>query len=564
MGISREKIIKIIKDGWPIWLILAAGFVVRWIGIYFDYPDTSTFIWDESYNLGYLIDVIEQKRIIVNPFSSPYPTFLPFLLVPTFIVRLLYLALQNGLNAINEIKDFLVAGGIGQIYIIIRWYSVIFGTAAIYVIYKIYRMIFANKLSALSASLVCVFSLLPVYLSHWGKTHIVMGFFVMLSLYLALKFEEEKKLKYYYLSVLSAAFAFSTHYIGVAAIIFPALAWWQNRRDVSLKTLVKSALAYLAIAVCFYGANFYGFLYMITDIFKSYYSQNGGAIVPTGRWERFYYMFRDSFNIEPVFMGLFFLMILAKFKALWQNRLIRYILAGLIFYYLLMTTIIVGAHLSRWLLVFVLLAAPLGAALLVEFFHEKKAKTAVILIILALLTIPNVIFTVHWLGIVNNYTSLKAGDWIINNLKREEIIYSFSEVFRLPFSYEAAVWNYDHNAKYKLQRKTKYIIDNPEKFKNLGYNLMYDNGGNRYNDLAGQKTKYVVITFSSTAEKNRPLDNLRKYHNLKLLKGFYFTDDQKILAEGIDNDYLNSPEKWTTLLKLKMGGPNVEIYEVIK
>jgi hypothetical protein len=560
----KGKIKNFIQD--KIWLIiiLLAGFLVRWYGIYFDYPDTSTFIWDESYNVAYLIDIITQKRIIVNPFSSPYPAFLPFLLAPTFILRILYLAWQNGLSTVDEIKDFLVGNGIGQIYIIIRWYSVFFGTATIYFIYKIFRLIFKNKYISLYASLIYAFSLLPVYLSHWGKIHMVMVAFVVLSLYFSLIFEKEKKHKYFYLCVLSAASAFSIHYIGISAIVFPALAWWQNREEISIKELVGLVLMYVVITVSCYGANFFGIRFMIQDVIKNYYSQNNGALIPTGQWERFYYVFRDSLNIEPVFVSLFFVMLIIRFKTWWQNKQIRYILAGLIFNYLLMITIMVGAHLSRWLLIFVSLAAPLGGAVLVEFLYEKKIHKFLISIILFFLVVPNLIFTLHWLGITNNYTSLKAGKWITENLDRKEIIYSFSEVFRLPFSYQAAVWNYDHNKKYRLQRKVKYIIDNEEKFKNSGYNLMYDYGNNRYDDLAGPETKYVIITFSSAEEQNRPLDNLKKFHDLKLLESFYFTEDKKILEQGIDNEYLNSPEKWTTLLKLKMSGPNVEIYEIIK
>ena len=93
---------------------------------------------------------------------------------------------------------------------------------------------------------------------------------------------------------------------------------------------------------------------------------------------------------------------------------------------------------------------------------------------------------------------------------------------------------------------------------------MYDNNSNRYEALAGAATKYIVITFSTPAERNQPLNNVKKYHELKFIKSFYITDDKTILEQGIDNEYLNSPETWTTLLKLKMGGPNVEIYEVIK
>lgn len=564
MNINKGKILYFVKEYWPIWLILIIGFIFRFKGIYFDYPDTTTFIWDESYNIAYLIDVIEQKRLIVNPASSIYPTFLPFLLAPTFCFRILYLAWQNGLHSAGEIKDFLIGGGIGQIYIIARWYSVFFGTATVYLVYKIYRVIFSNKLSAYYASLVYAVSLLPVFISHWGKHHAVLVFFILLSLYYSLRFEETKKTRNFYLSVLSAAFAVSTHYIGVAAVVFPALALWQNKKDISLKTFFQSAAIYSVIVACFYGANFYGFIHMIKEMISAYYIPNGGAIVPTGKLERFYYAFRDSFNIEPVFIGLFFLMLAIKFKVWWRNRLIRYLLAGMIFYYFLMITIIVGPHISRWLLVFISLAMPLAAAALVEFFYEKKINTYVASAILVSLIIPNIFFSWHWVNMVNNFTSLEASGWITENSTKEDVIYSFTENFRLPFSYEAAVWNYEHNAKYKLQRKTKYIVDHPEKFKNSGSNLMYDNGNNRYKDLAGNNTKYVIISFGDIAERDSMVDNLKKYHSLELLKSFYPTADQKILTDGLDNDYINSPEKITTLLKLEKTGPLFEIYKINK
>lgn len=564
MNINKEKIFYFVKEYWPIWLILIIGFTFRAIGVYFDYPDTTAFIWDESYNIAYLIDVLEQKRLIVDPASSIYPTFLPFLLAPTFCFRILYLAWQNSLHSVGEIKDFLIGNGLGQIYIIARWYSVFFGTATIYLIYKIFRIIFIKKLSAYYAGLAYAVSLLPVFISHWGKHHAVLVFFILLSLYFSLKFEETKKTKNFYLTVLSSALAFSVHYIGISAVIFPALAWWQNKKDISVKIFFQSSAIYGVIIICFYGANFFGFIHMIKEMINAYYIPNGGAIVPTGKLERFYYTFRDSFNIEPVFISLFFLMLIARFKAWRQDRLIRYVLFGMIFYYFLMITIIVGPHISRWLLVFISLAVPLVAAALVEFFYEKKVNTFIVSAILSLLIIPNMFFSWHWVNMVNNFTSLEASDWIIKNSKKEDIVYCFSESFRLPYSYEAAVWNYEHNAKHKLQRKVKYIIDHPEKFKGTGSNIMYDNNNHRYKDLAGESTKYVIISFGKVQERDLIVDNLKKYHSLELLEKFYPTTDQKVLAEGLDNDYINSPEKITTLLKLEKTGHFFEIYKINK
>ena len=66
--------------------------------------------------------------------------------------------------------------------------------------------------------------------------------------------------------------------------------------------------------------------------------------MPVGRYERFYYVFRDYFNIDPVFTVMFIVMMALSFKFLIKNRYARYILVGWLFNYLLLITIMAAPH----------------------------------------------------------------------------------------------------------------------------------------------------------------------------------------------------------------------------
>ena len=214
-------LIGLIKKNYIIIAILLVGFFIRWYGIYFDYPYGINFIGDELYNIVFIINKIQEKNLFAG--SSPYPTLLLFLYAPVLILRILYFALKEGIFSIDQLKGFLVSGGMGQVYILVRWCSVFFGTATIFLIYKIYKLIFKHKFSFYYASLVYAFSLIPVFLAHWGKVHSSMVFFLVLSLFFILKFERDKALKYFYWSLIFSACALSVHYIGISAVIFPFL-----------------------------------------------------------------------------------------------------------------------------------------------------------------------------------------------------------------------------------------------------------------------------------------------------------------------------------------------------
>ena len=87
---------------------------------------------------------------------------------------------------------------------------------------------------------------------------------------------------------------------------------------------------------------------------------------------------------------------------------------------------------------------------------------------------------------------------------------------------------------------------------------MYDRKSGRYEDLAGPNTKYILV--GSEAKTDTP--NVEKFHKIELVKAFKPSEDKEIEKNGLDTDYLNSPDNWKGILKLEKSGPFIYIYIV--
>lgn len=536
--------------------IILFGFSIRFYGIYFDYPSVN-FIWDEIYNISHLLEIMTYKTIFLQYFPSPYPFFLTFLYIPAVILKIIYVGIANHLTSLNEVKNHILINGIGQIHIIARWYSVFFGTAAIYLIYKIFGYVFKNKTSLHYATFAYSVSLIPVFLSHWGKVHSAMVFFLALSLYFAMKFEENKRLKFFYYSVASAAGALSIHYIGISAFIFPLYAIFANRKLFSSNVLVKAGAIYAAISLFFYSLNYGGFIYMLYDQMRYYGNTNYSSLMPVGRYERFYYVFRDYFNIDPVFTVMFAVMMALFFKFLIKDRYARYILAGWLFNYLLMITIMAAPNMPRWLLINATLSVPLSAGLFVEFLIKKKLNKIAISALMAILILPSLYVTANWLKLLNHNTYMEATNWLEQNIKNREIVYSFDPLMYAPPSYDSALWDKEMN--HVESKKINYILSQKEFFEHSGLNLMHDRKSKRYKELAGPNTRYIL----TGSEAKTTIPNIEKLHKLELIKAFKPSENKEIEEKGLDTDYLNSPDNWKGILKLEKSGPFIYIYKVL-
>ncbi|MCU0679503.1 MAG: glycosyltransferase family 39 protein, partial [Planctomycetes bacterium] len=451
--------------------------------------------------------------------------------------------------------------------------GVAFGTATVYFIYRSYRLIFEHKASAYFAAAAYAFSLVPVAMSHWGKAHNAMVLFLVLSLYFVLCFEKEKRLKHYYFSLAAAALSLSAHYIGVSAFIFPFCGLIFNFKLFNRRVLLNSVVISFLTVLIFYLVPFKGIWSMITNVTENYYANTGfTGLYPVGAIERFYYVFLDSFFVEPVFMALFGAVLLIFFRKIAAGSFTRYILWGLAFNYFLMITIIVGPELTRWLLVFMVLALPLGAATLAEWLARRQVRAAWLALIFCLLSAFPAYISVNWLMLLKHNTWAEAASWLAENLNGEEAAYSFTQELVAPLSYQAALYHRDVNG-VTSSDKINYILEKKSDCSVSGVNLYYDVGKNRFSDLGGPETKYVVFDYwtngndgqreylSTKASVDKELAEIEKFHKLSLAYRISPLKPGESSLDGM-SDYINNPLRWWVLKRLEKSGPIVEIYSV--
>jgi hypothetical protein len=552
--IYLHKIGNLIKEN--IWLLLILFFAaaIRIYGIYFDFPYGTNYVNDELDNMMQLFNVLEANGLSS---VSHYPGLLTMLYAPAVLIKSIYLILAHHLDNIAELKNFILINGLGYFYILTRWFSVFFGVASVYLIYKIFNLIGKNRFLAYLASLTAAVMVNSVFLSHWGKAHSAVVFFLLWSLFYALKFEINKKTSYLYSSSFLAACSLGVHYIGISAVVFPLLAVGYNYKGLGWKKIVNTGLIGFFSGAFFYALNFLGVISMFKYIYANNYSETSfSGLIKTSIGERLIYLFRDSFYLEPVLFCLAVIVLLFYAKNLWRNKLKSYFLSGIIFNYLVMIIIIVGPRITRFSLIFMFLAFPLSVFLASEFLLEKYNKKIAI-IAMAMLLLPSTIYSVKWDMVASKNTAIEASNWLLENVKKNDIIYSYFNILYLPLSYDAAVWNNQYNnISYK---KIDYIINHPNQFRNAGYYLLYDQNKDRFKDLAGDNTKYVVISYSYNQEKKDLLAKLEKYHKLLLANKFSpMYDESKEFSE----DVINNPEKWQNIFNYKMGGQYIEIYQV--
>ena len=140
----------------------------------------------------------------------------------------------------------------------------------------------------------------------------------------------------------------------------------------------------------------------------------------------------------------------------------------------------------------------------------------------------------------------------------ENNIYSFDYTLELPLSVSAAAWQTDENK--VNSAKNIYIMENSNKFSDYGYNLYYDFGNNRYRALAGEASKYVLISYKKDQDKNEIIKNLTQYHELDLVQAFQPTESRYLSINGV-GDVINNPTSFYDIIKLQKSGPFVEIYK---
>ena len=98
-------------------------------------------------------------------------------------------------------------------------------------------------------------------------------------------------------------------------------------------------------------------------------------------------------------------------------------------------------HMPRWLLISATLSVPLSAGLFAEFLINKKLNKLAIGVLMAIIILPSLYVTANWLKLLNHNTYMEAKDWLEQNLKNGEIVYSFDKLIYVAPSYDSALWD---------------------------------------------------------------------------------------------------------------------------
>lgn len=561
MKFIEEKfnyLVEIITKDKILLLVLFISFALRVWGIYFDYPSGINFIWDEVYNLMHIFDIVETKDIFVT--GSPYPTLLTILYVPVLILRVVYLSFINGIHSLSAFKELLISGGMGQLYIIVRWYSVFFGVASTFLVYKISECIFKNRESAVYSALAYSISLVPVFLAHWGKVHMPMAFFLLLSLYFILIFEKTKKISYFYFSAIAGALSVSSHSFGIITSLFGVIAFMQNRDFITSKIFIKATSLYIFLVSFFYLSNYRGMFQLWNDNRTSLVQNNYLGMSSVSFFERIIYIPRDAFLLDPILTSVSILVIVLSFRYLCRDKFFRYVLTGLLANFLLTITFVAWPKMTRWLLTFVTFTVILGPGLIYELLYRREYLKKYVNFIMILILLPSLLITVKWNSLLNSNTDILATRWLEKNTGAEEYIYTFEDVY-MPLSYKAAKWNKEFN---KMDTsKINYIINGCEKLEKCdgGYNLIYDRGSKRTELPKGLNFKYILSGIQSGMIDSR-VQMFLGTTSPKVAIKYYPTENLRLARTGLTNEYLNAPDNFIELMKLDMSGPFATIYEV--
>ncbi|MFA6503707.1 MAG: glycosyltransferase family 39 protein [Patescibacteria group bacterium] len=491
------------------WLIvlLFIGLSLRLWGIGIGLPGTAL-VGDETSSISYILRILATG----NPFIhtvNPYPIMMSLLAAPFVVLNLAYIWISNGLHGTGELQTYLVVHGVSMLQIWPRLIAAFFGTATIFVVFRILSRLFSRPAAYVGTTAVTI-SLLAVHLSHWGRSHAVMTFFIAASAYAAIRCAEDRSKKYYYATYILAACSLATHYLGATALIFPFLMIWFYKPN--QKEFWKAFGLASLIVIPAYLLNFSGTVLMVWGAFHNYYIPNDFAsLLPVGRYERFYYIFRDLFYLDPVGVvagGLGVAWVLYKRQF---SKPMLVMLMGLAYFYLIQITIVAAPRESRWLLPMDIMFITFGFAAVTQAIYEMRWKgRSVLLIITFMLLIPQSVVTLKWLSLHGDHTQLKVERWMSEH--KAERIYVNSKYINPTPTAEAAAWNAENSLRLKSSAKNSYVIEHPSLFAANG--LTYFVGDelsdeNRCSTFAALKINYIVADYTSRQEKADALDKIK-------------------------------------------------------
>jgi 4-amino-4-deoxy-L-arabinose transferase-like glycosyltransferase len=552
------KTFEIIKHNISIIVLLLVAFVLRLWGIGIGLP-TADLVGDETFSISYILRVFATG----NPFTqnvNPYPIMLTIMHTPLVIAHLAFLWVWNGFNSVAELQTYLLVHGVSGLLFWPRIVSVFAGTATIFLVYRTLGLVFSRR-AAFFGALAATVSILPVSISHWGRAHSVLAFFIVASAYYALLCETRNSIKYFYLSVVASAAAFSTHYLGVSALIFPFLALLHIKS--SWSQIARAVVLFLVIVVPAYAFNITGIIIMVRGTYQDYYLTNRFAgLSPIGPLERFYYVIRDLFDLDPVGVTVGSIGVLLLFIRKKITRPIVMLLIGMGFIYIVQIVVVAARHQTRWLLPFDLFLLGVGVAsfvdiVLLDYVKGTRWKTFVMIIVL----LPGFVITLKWLLLLGTHTQVQVEQWM--NEHRSESMFLYSEYVNPLPTVGAATWNAEHNQRLRNSAKNAYVVAHPERFLSVGISYYHATDmpeGDHCSIIHSVRARYIILSYTTTQEREQQTAHIKNCISGEPIVRYSPGSDE--LHRLPFENLVNSISSYRFILSSAAIGPWFEVYSV--
>lgn len=175
-----------------------------------------------------------------NPHAFNKPSLFYYLL---FFFYALFFVLGKFFGYFHSVAAFAAYyfNNLNPFYLIARVVVALFGAASVYIIYLIGKVAYSHK-TGIIASLFLSVCGVHVWYSRYAQVDIPQVFFVLLSVYFALRLNSADKLLNYALAGLFAGMAASTKYYGGLCIVVPVITHFLNRRGFDRKLFCLIAL----------------------------------------------------------------------------------------------------------------------------------------------------------------------------------------------------------------------------------------------------------------------------------------------------------------------------------
>ncbi|MEK7167616.1 MAG: glycosyltransferase family 39 protein [Patescibacteria group bacterium] len=513
--------LKFVKNYYPLLFILLLGLILRIWGISWDWPLSST-TGDEIKIISGSLNMINDASLFPRYVGGTYMPLMYYLHLPAIAVYAAFLFVSGHVHSINDIKNSVVMD-LGNWLMISRFISVFLGCLSIFLMYLVSQRIFNNKTVSYIAALLFAVSPLNVALGHFGKIWTPQVFFLILSLYLSLRFwqnsDRKPSFKMVFFTALFILFSFAVNLVG--ALAYPLLLLilfvyycecnWKrfftfliSRWSILLHLLlvVGVALVFLVAPDSFkvYGLVF-GIFFTVTS---------GASVQEQGpMWELPWWQKTGLvFDIFLQFETIIFLLLVPAFWLLYKKskKIFCFLFLSFLGFFILLCPPLVDTTRPRYLTLLIpLMILPVAYLIKVVIDQFSSKRRWLIPIIILVAVMQNIFINARYDRLLQKgSTKLSAYDWIKDNVSPDQKVFlaGYYLLQDLPPDKELVSLVKQYSPEYYSTR-LKYLEDNfLDKPQWQGYGVYSDGFFCQWPEEVRSKIKFDYIIIADSGPGN--------------------------------------------------------------